>query len=161
YFDRVLFALALLLFRLRLRGGLRQLGSLERAGLVGLLDRLQHDVRFEQLADVRLQLESWQLQKANGLLQLRGHGQVLTQLELQGRFQDGMCMGRQAPCQLFEISYVSPLPEGPLQTERLAQVHLTHLWVGKDFFRSPGCDYRSLVDDIGAPADAQCFADVM
>jgi len=83
-----LFALALL-FGLRLRGRLRHLGCFESAGLVGLLDRLQHDVRFEQLTDVRLQLESGQLQKADGLLQLRGHGQLLTQTELQGRFQHG------------------------------------------------------------------------
>jgi hypothetical protein len=36
-----------------------------------------------------LELEGWQLQKSDGLLQLRGHGQLLTQPELQGRFQHG------------------------------------------------------------------------
>ena len=54
-----------------------------------LFDRLEHDVALEQLADVGLQLERGQLQEADGLLQLRGHRQLLTQLELQGRFQHG------------------------------------------------------------------------
>jgi hypothetical protein len=38
---------------------------------------------------VGLELECRQLQKSNRLLQLRGHGQLLTQLELQGGFQHG------------------------------------------------------------------------
>jgi hypothetical protein len=36
-----------------------------------------------------LELEGGQLQESDGLLQLRGHGQLLTQPELQGRFQHG------------------------------------------------------------------------
>jgi hypothetical protein len=40
---------------------------------------------------VRLQLERWQLQEPDGLLQLRGHGQLLTQLQLQRRFEHGGC----------------------------------------------------------------------
>ena len=46
-------------------------------------------LRLEQLADMRLQLERGQLQESDGLLQLRGHGQLLTQLQLQRRFQHG------------------------------------------------------------------------
>ena len=67
--------------------------------------RLEHDVGLEQLADVRLQLERGQLQEPDGLLQLRGHGQLLTQLQLQGGFQHGAC--RQAGAQAFQIDLVS------------------------------------------------------
>ncbi len=54
---------------------------------MALLHRLQHDVGLEELADMRLQLEGGQLQEPDRLLQLRGHRQLLTQLELQGGFQ--------------------------------------------------------------------------
>src|SRR5205823_1515731 len=68
-------------------GGLRVLGGghlhFESARALGLLRGLEHHVRFEELADVRLQLERRQLQEPDRLLQLRGHGQLLTQLQLQ------------------------------------------------------------------------------
>ena len=54
-----------------------------------LVHGLEHHVRLEQLADVGLQLEGGQLQEPDRLLQLRGHGQLLTQLQLQRRFQHG------------------------------------------------------------------------
>ena len=63
----------------RFRGG----EGLERARGLGLFHGLEHDVAFEQFADVRLQFERGHLQEADGLLQLRGHRQLLTQLELQ------------------------------------------------------------------------------
>ena len=56
---------------------------LEGTGALGLFRGLEHDVRLEQLADVRLQLDRRQLQQPDRLLQLRGHGQLLTQLQLQ------------------------------------------------------------------------------
>ena len=71
-------------------------GASKVAGAVGLLVRLEHDIAFEQLADVRLQLEGGQLQQPDGLLQLRGHGQRLTQPELQGGFQH-VCVRSMAP----------------------------------------------------------------
>ena len=49
-----------------------------RAGLVHRGLRLQH---------LRLQLEHGQLQQLDGLLQLRGHRKLLTELELQGRLE--------------------------------------------------------------------------
>jgi hypothetical protein len=55
----------------------------ELASGVVLVHRLEHDVVFELLADMCLQLESRHLQEADSLLQLRGHGQRLTQLQLQ------------------------------------------------------------------------------
>ncbi len=51
-----------------------------------LLD-LEHDVLVERRLDLRLQLHDRQLQQANGLLELRRHGQLLRQPQLQGRFQ--------------------------------------------------------------------------
>src|SRR5215471_15814220 len=45
--------------------------------------------------------------------------------------------------------------------ERLTQVHLTDLGVGKDFFRSAGGNYRALVDDVRPRAHAQRLADIM
>src|ERR1700682_2906770 len=47
------------------------------------------------------------------------------------------------------------------QPERLAQVHLTDLGVGKDFFRSPGCNDRALIDDVGPGADPEGLAYIM
>ena len=55
----------------------------ELAGGFVFVHGLEHDVAFELLADVRLQLQRRHLQETNGLLQLRGHGQRLTQLQLQ------------------------------------------------------------------------------
>ena len=57
--------------------------SLELAGTFVLVHGLEHHVVFELLADVGLQLESRHLQEADSLLQLRGHRQRLTQLQLQ------------------------------------------------------------------------------
>ena len=78
-----------------LRGALRGPGllggghqHLERAGALGLVG-LEHHVRLQQLADVRLELERRQLEEPDRLLQLRGHGQLLTQLQLQRGFQHG------------------------------------------------------------------------
>ncbi len=51
---------------------------LEARGAVGFLLGLEHDVGFEQFADVRLQFERRQLQQPDRLLQLRGHCQLLT-----------------------------------------------------------------------------------
>src|SRR5882762_6703444 len=47
------------------------------------------------------------------------------------------------------------------QPERLAQVHLTDLGVGKDFFRTPGCNDRALIDDVGPGADPEGLAHIM
>ena len=44
---------------------------------------LETNVMLELFADVRLQLQCRHLQEADGLLQLRGHGELLTQLQLQ------------------------------------------------------------------------------
>ena len=55
----------------------------ERAGGFVFVHGLEHDVAFELFADVRLQLQRRHLQETDGLLQLRGHGQRLTQLQLQ------------------------------------------------------------------------------
>ena len=89
-------------------GGLGLLGgrnpNLEGSGGLGLLRRLEHHVRFQQLADVRLQLERGQLQEPDGLLQLWGHGQLLTQLQLQRGFQHGEL--RKADDSLSRTSYV-------------------------------------------------------
>ena len=60
-----------------------RLERLETARRFVLLDGLEHDVGFELFADVRLQLQRRHLQEADGLLQLRGHGELLTQLQLQ------------------------------------------------------------------------------
>ena len=48
---------------------------------------LEHDVGLERLQHLRLQLEHGQLQQLDGLLQLRGHRKLLTELELQGRLE--------------------------------------------------------------------------
>src|ERR1700730_11526342 len=47
------------------------------------------------------------------------------------------------------------------QPERLAQVHLTDLGVGKDFFRTTGCNDRALIDDVGPRADSAGLAHIM
>jgi hypothetical protein len=67
-----------LLFRHRMR-----FECFEGAGGLVFVDRLEHDIAFELFADVRLQLQCRHLQEANRLLQLRGHGELLTQLQLQ------------------------------------------------------------------------------
>ena len=48
-----------------------------------LVHGLEYHVAFELFADVRLKLQRRHLQEADGLLQLRGHGELLTQLQLQ------------------------------------------------------------------------------
>ena len=60
-----------------------QIERLELPGGLVLVHGLEHDVALELFADVRLQLQRRHLQEADGLLQLRGHGQCLTQLQLQ------------------------------------------------------------------------------
>ena len=67
-----------LFFRHRMR-----FERLERAGGFVFVHGLEHDVAFELLADVRLQLQRRHLQEADRLLQLWGHRQRLTQLQLQ------------------------------------------------------------------------------
>src|SRR6266436_9384826 len=47
------------------------------------------------------------------------------------------------------------------QPERLTQVHLTDLGVGKDFFRTPGRNDRALIDDVGPGADPEGLAHIM
>jgi hypothetical protein len=68
------------------RGGfeLRFERRLTRLQAAGLLLGLQHHIGFERLADLRLEFQDRQLQQADGLLQLRGHGQLLAESELQG-----------------------------------------------------------------------------
>ena len=62
---------------------------LETAGrsLRHFVQRLEHHVVFERFADVSLEVKRRQLQKADRLLELRGHRQLLTQPELQRRFE--------------------------------------------------------------------------
>src|SRR5262245_33053023 len=48
-----------------------------------------------------------------------------------------------------------------LQSEILAQVHLTDLPVCKDLFRSSRRNNRAPADDVGARANSQRFSDVM
>ena len=67
-----------LLFRHRMR-----FERFESAGGLVLVHGLEHHVAFELFADVRLQLQCRHLQEADSLLQLRGHGELLTQLQLQ------------------------------------------------------------------------------
>ena len=77
------------------RGGFRR-GFGAREGLVsaalGVLILLEHDVRLEQFADMRLQLDGRQLQQADGLLQLRRHRQLLSELELQRGLKHKTCL---------------------------------------------------------------------
>src|ERR1043166_5592487 len=67
----------------------------------------------------------------------------------------------QVPQLISESQSFNSSPPGALQPERLTQVHLTDLGVGKDFFRSAGGDYRALVDDVGPCAYPQGFAHIM
>ena len=53
-------------------------------GLAVLVGPLQHQVGLEDLFHLCLQLEGGELQQADRLLQLGGHGQVLTESELEG-----------------------------------------------------------------------------
>src|SRR5690348_17383838 len=53
------------------------------------------------------------------------------------------------------------LPASSLQLERLTQVHLTHLGVGKDFFRTSLSDHGALIDDVRPAADPQGLAHVV
>src|SRR5215469_10960772 len=53
------------------------------------------------------------------------------------------------------------LSPGASKPERLTQVHLTDLGVGKDFFRSAGGDHRPLIDDVRPRAYPQGLADIM
>jgi hypothetical protein len=116
---------------------------------------------------MRLQLERRQLQETYRLLQLWGHGQLLTQLQLQRGFEHGELAERlvaAVPASLCNqlknkvLGFRAPVASKP---ERLAQVHLTDLGVGKDFFRSAGGDHRTLVDDVGPGAYPERFTDIM
>ena len=57
------------------------LGGFEAPGLVL---GLEHHVALERFADLCLEFEDRQLQQADGLLQLRGHRELLAKFELQG-----------------------------------------------------------------------------
>src|SRR5580765_3682160 len=48
-----------------------------------------------------------------------------------------------------------------LEAEILTEVHLANLAVGEDRFRRTGRDDFTLVEYIGALADAQCLADIV
>src|SRR2546421_4800446 len=74
----------------------------------------------------------------------------------------------EGPVKAFQfISYLIEIPgdshfrPGRSHPERLTQVHLTDLGVGKDFLRTAGCDYAALIDDVGAGADPEGLADIM
>ena len=89
------------------RGGLgRGLGGRQLlvGAALGVLVLLEHDVGFEQLADVRLQLDGRQLQQPDGLLQLRRHRQLLAELELQRRLKHESCLRRCSRCLRYVIS---------------------------------------------------------
>ena len=64
-------------------GRLVERGEVDRV----VLFLLEHDVGLERLLHLRLQLEHGKLQQLDGLLQLRGHRKLLTELELQGRLE--------------------------------------------------------------------------
>ena len=70
-------------------------------------------------------VERRKLQKPDGLLELRGHRELLTQPELQRRFQHWP---------MFSMG-VTASGAVASESEILAQVHLTDLRVGKDLFR--------------------------
>src|SRR5271170_3448803 len=53
------------------------------------------------------------------------------------------------------------LSNSSLQFEVLPQVHLTHLWVGKNLIRRSGRQNAALTDDIGPAANTQGFAHIM
>jgi hypothetical protein len=67
------------------RGGF-ELRGFELGGFQarGLILGLEHHVALERLADLCLEFEDRQLQQADGLLQLRGHRELLAKFELQG-----------------------------------------------------------------------------
>ena len=69
--------------------GLSVVSHLETAGrsFRHFVQRLEHYVAFETLRGCGLQVECGQLQKADRLLELRGHRQLPTQPELQRRFE--------------------------------------------------------------------------
>ncbi len=54
-----------------------------RIGHLGLVLALEHHIGLERLAHMGLQVERRQLQQPDRLLQLRGHGQLLTDAKLQ------------------------------------------------------------------------------
>ena len=56
------------------------------APLLFIPDQFEHRVGVECLLNLLMEIEGRKLQKTNRLLQLRGHGQALTQLELKRRF---------------------------------------------------------------------------
>ncbi len=54
-------------------------GLVARLGNVRQVLHLEHDVLFERVLDLRIEVENRQLQQANGLLQLRRHGERLSE----------------------------------------------------------------------------------
>ena len=65
-----------------LPGGMNEPDLLDRGAVVET--RGEHDVLVERRLNLRLQLHDGKLQQADGLLKLRGHGQLLAESELQG-----------------------------------------------------------------------------
>ena len=51
-------------------------------GRLRLVGQLQHEVRLQRLLDLELQVQRRQLQQADGLLQLRRHGELLTEAKV-------------------------------------------------------------------------------
>jgi hypothetical protein len=84
HLDHDLVARRGLLVVLALRRGRVDRGEVER--LLVLLG-LEHHVALERLEHLGLELEHGQLQQPDGLLELRRHRQLLTELELQGRLE--------------------------------------------------------------------------
>src|SRR6516165_5601360 len=66
-----------------------------------------------------------------------------------------------ALCNQLKDKVFSSSSPGASKPERLAQVHLTDLGVGKDFFRSAGSDHRPLVHDVSPRAHSEGLADIM
>src|SRR6516225_5393003 len=66
-----------------------------------------------------------------------------------------------ALCNQLKNKVFGSCSPGASKPERLAQVHLTDLGVGKDFFGSAGGDDGALVDDICPRADPERLADIM
>src|SRR6185436_4440616 len=95
---------------------------------------------------------------------LRGHRELLAKFELQGWLEHssrnfGSVKRRAATGARSSIS--TPEYFEDLQSEILAQVHLTDLPVYKDPSRSSGRNNRTAADDVGARANSQCFSHVM
>ena len=133
---------------IRTAGSVRGIAGFEAAGLVL---GLEHHVALERFADLRLEFEDRQLQQADGLLQLRGHRELLAESELQGWLEHSSRNfgSRSGACRSAARSR-NICSNASLQSEILAQVHLTDLPICKDLFRSSRGDHRTAADDVGA-----------